>query len=313
MSSSRFRRSPITEAVDIESLQEAFAGRYAIERELGCDPRAVEWLARTETGMALLLQVARPDLATGVDPAGFAARIDAIAARRHPRVLPIVDRGEAGGFLFVARPFVEAVSLRTWLQREHALPFLEAVRVLHELADALADAHAGRLVHGALAPASVLWHETHVLVKDLGLAAALAASPPEASEDLCAFGALAYEVLTGARPDPHGVPAPVSARRAHQPPGLAHLVTRCLDPDPAARPSAAELRDRLAVMVTPALGYRATHLVAQAEHLRRRGDAGALRGALERFRRAAELDPRLLSARAGMERARQELAEREDR
>jgi serine/threonine protein kinase len=288
--------------VDIESLQEALIGRWTIERELGRDPLVSEWLARDRDGTATLLQVAHPELAASVDPAAFAAAIDAVIDLRHPHLLEITDRGVAGGYLFVARRFVEAVSLRQWLEREPVLPFLETVRVLLGIADSLTAVHARGLVHGALDCGSILWHGTHVLLKDLGVAAALAGPLPGASEEVRAFGALAYEILTGVHPDPHGMVKPVNALREHQPPGLAQLVMRCLVPDPEARPTATELHDRLGVMITPAQGYRSRHLVAQAECLLRRGDTRSLRGALDRFRRAVELDPRLEAAREGLER-----------
>lgn len=261
-----------------------------------------EWLARNRDGTATRLQIVHPELAASVDPATFTAALGTVAALRHPHLLDIVDRGEVSGQLFVARPFVEAVSLRDWLAREGTLPFLEVVRVLLGLADALAAAHAMGLVHGALDSGSILWSGTHALVADLGIAAALAKCTRGPSGDVHSFGVLAYELLSGVRPDPRGEVAPVNALREHQPPGLAQLVMRCLAHGSEARPTASELHDRLEVMVTPAQGYRPGHLVAQAEHLLRRGDARSLQGAFERFRRAVELDPKLSSARAGLER-----------
>jgi eukaryotic-like serine/threonine-protein kinase len=75
--------------------------------------------------------------------------------------------------------------------------------------------------------------------------------------DLYAFGCLAYEVLTGEPPfqgPPAAqirahlmtVPAPVGAKRADVPEGLATLIARCLEKDPDHRPSTA--RELIAVL-----------------------------------------------------------------
>ena len=83
------------------------------------------------------------------------------------------------------------------------------------------------------------------------LTAGAAAAQPAA--DLFSFGVIAYEMLTRASPFPeapllarlHGrpVPRPTSLKRAPKPipPEIAALIDRCLDEDPAVRPSAAEV------------------------------------------------------------------------
>ncbi len=70
--------------------------------------------------------------------------------------------------------------------------------------------------------------------------------------DLYAWGCVAYELLAGEPPfvrqPPHQVlaahigeqPVPIASRRAQVPAGLAHLVMRCLEKDPAARPPNAD-------------------------------------------------------------------------
>lgn len=50
--------------------------------------------------------------------------------------------GEAAGLLYYTMPYMEGETLRRRLDRDGALPVRAAVRLVRELADALASAHA---------------------------------------------------------------------------------------------------------------------------------------------------------------------------
>jgi tetratricopeptide (TPR) repeat protein len=263
------------------------ARRFAIEAERPGPDGSVELLAR-----ACAAPVVVRVFAARADPGALAGRLERAAGLRHERILPALASGQGGGACWVVRPRIDAVSLRTWLTRESRLPFLEAVRVLRETAEALVHAHRLGVSHGALAPERVLWWDTHVLVDGFGEAQGAHAPP----DDLRALGALGYEALAG-RPCEPGAP-PVNALREHIPPGLARLITRCLGADPAARPTAEDALRLLSGLVTPNLAYPAEHLVNQGRFLlRRRGEGLAL--ALERFEAALALAPRHAGASAG--------------
>jgi len=127
------------------------------------------------------------------------------------------------------------------------------------------------------------------------------AEAPDAPADVRALGELAYRALSGRPPaDDAAAVEPVGALRPSCPPGLAYLVMRCLEPEPADRwRSMEEIRSLLAGMVTPAPASEAEHLCRQGRYLwRQRGDG--LRRGLERFERAAELDPDHAPARVGV-------------
>ena len=276
--------------------------------ELLCEPQrsgralACDALDR-ELGQRVALRVYSCGSEQPFDAATFERELARVRSFAHERARPVIDaRANAHG-AFVVVPHADGVTLRTWLERERALPFLETARLLCELAAVLAAAHAVGLLHLDLAPECVFWSQTHLMLDGLGCADACARAAGETldldpSADRHAFGALAYEVLAGAAPARGGTrPPPVNRLRAHLPPGLARLVTSCLiGKQPPEWP---EIRRLLDSLVTPPQGYEVPQLVAQAGYFARRGISGAQR-ALECFERALQLEPRCAEALAGV-------------
>ena len=102
------------------------------------------------------LKVLRPELAATLGPERFLQEIETAARFQHPHILPLLDSGEAGGFLYYAMPYVEGESLRRRLARKGELPVHDAVKILIEVCDALAYAHARGVVHRDIKPDNVL-------------------------------------------------------------------------------------------------------------------------------------------------------------
>src|SRR2546426_4953714 len=73
-------------------------------------------------------------------------------------------------------PFVSGESLRHRLTREGKLPVADAVRILHEMADALAYAHAEGVIHRDVKPENILLEGGHAVLTDFGVARALVES-----------------------------------------------------------------------------------------------------------------------------------------
>jgi serine/threonine-protein kinase len=226
------------------------------------------------------VKVLRADLAATLGPDRFLREI-AIAARlSHPHILPLHDSGEAEGFLYYVMPYIEGQSLREKLLREGELPIGDAVRILRDVADAIAYAHKQGVVHRDIKPENVMLSDRHAMVTDFGVAKAVseatgrqnlttagvalgtpiymapeqAAADPHTDHraDIYAFGVVAYELLAGRPPftgaTPQSVlaahvtmaPDAVTKYRASIPPALAALVMRCLEKRPADRWQSAE-------------------------------------------------------------------------
>src|SRR6185503_16394796 len=92
----------------IDTLREALAGRYAVERELGRGGMATVYLAEdVRHHRKVALKVLSPDLAQVLGAERFLREIEVIARLRHPHILPLYDSGEAAGLLFYVMPYVE--------------------------------------------------------------------------------------------------------------------------------------------------------------------------------------------------------------
>ena len=261
---------------NFERLKAALADRYRLIRELGAGGMATVYLAEDlRHHRQVAVKVLREDLGATIGPERFQREIEIAARLHHPHILPLYDSGEAGGFLFYVMPYVEGESLRGRLNREGELPVADAVRILREVADALAKAHAQGVVHRDIKPDNVMLADRHALVADFGVAKAVSEAsgasgittvgvalgtpaymaPEQAAADpgtdhradIYAFGVLAYEMLSGEPPftgktaqqvlaaHMTEAPAPVTRRRQSVPEPLAELVMRCLEKKPADR------------------------------------------------------------------------------
>jgi eukaryotic-like serine/threonine-protein kinase len=265
----------------LQRLNAALSGRYAVEREIGSGGMATVYLARdVKHGRTVALKVLRPELAATIGSARFLHEIEIAAQLQHPNILPLLDSGEADGFLFYAMPFVDGPSLRERLVHRGELPVNDAVRIFIEVVDALSAAHARGIVHRDIKPDNVLLTGRHAVVTDFGVAKAIGEAtgrhplttvgialgtpaymaPEQASAepnidhrvDLYAAGSVAYEMLTG-RPPFTGIssqailaahlteqPAPVTTYRPSVSAALEQVVMRCLAKHPADRWQSAE-------------------------------------------------------------------------
>src|SRR5712664_4076704 len=259
-----------------EQVQVHLGNAYTIERELGGGGMSRVFLAQdVRLERTVVVKVLPPQLAVGLSVDRFEREIHLAAKLQHPHIVPLLTAGSVGDLLYYIMPHIEGASLRDRLAHDHELPVGETVRILRDVVDALAYAHAHGIVHRDIKPANVLLSGKHALVTDFGVAKAVAEStgttaltsmgvalgtpaymaPEQATADpstdhradLYAVGALAYEMLTGRPPftgptvkavlaaHVNDVPEPVTKYRDSVAPALATLIMRCLAKRPADR------------------------------------------------------------------------------
>jgi len=268
-------------STQIELLGAAVGDRYRIQRELGQGGMATVYLAEDlKHHRKVALKVLRPELGAAMGAERFAREIEVAARLLHPHILGLLDSGEAAGFFYYVMPYVEGETLRERLTRTGELPVQETVRLLSEIADALALAHQHGVVHRDIKPENILLSGRHAMVMDFGIAKALTEAsgpqrpttagvalgtpaymaPEQATADphldgrvdIYALGVVGYEMLTGLPPF-HGLtaqqtlaahviddPPPVEEQRPHLSPALGAIIMRCLAKRPADRYQTAE-------------------------------------------------------------------------
>ncbi|MGH7580730.1 MAG: serine/threonine-protein kinase, partial [Gemmatimonadales bacterium] len=312
-----------------EQLQRTLGEVYRIERELGGGGMSRVFLAlETSLQRKVVVKVLLPELAVGVSVERFRREIYLAAQLQHPHIVPLLSAGESGGLPYFTMPYVEGESLRARLIRERELPVPHTVRVLRDVASALAYAHTQGVVHRDIKPDNVLLSHGVAVVTDFGVAKALTASSgaeaaatapgltslgvtlgtphymaPEQGTadpgmdhrvDIYAFGAMAYELLTGEPPftgkSAHAilgahlaaVPRPITAQRPGVPPLLSLMIMKCLEKRPADRPQTAdELISALDTLATPTGGT--VPLSVLRHHGRGERWKSAVRSGLRRF------------------------------
>jgi serine/threonine-protein kinase len=213
-----------------EQLQVALGVGYTIERELGGGGMSRVFVAEERAlGRKVVVKVLPFEAAGAVFVERFKREIALAAQLQHPHIVPLLTAGDAIGLPYFTMPYVRGESLRARLSNHGELPLAEAVRVLREIASALAFAHEQGVVHRDIKPENILIAGGSAMVTDFGVAKALSAStsggssltsigvalgtpaymsPEQASADpqvdhradIYSWGMLAYELLTGQAP-----------------------------------------------------------------------------------------------------------------
>jgi protein kinase-like protein len=94
-------RAVPTETDQLARLKAALAERYTVERELGHGGMATVYLAQDlKLDRRVAVKVLRPELAAALGPERFLREVRITARLNHPHVLPLLDSGAAGEFLY---------------------------------------------------------------------------------------------------------------------------------------------------------------------------------------------------------------------
>lgn len=211
----------------------------------------------------------------------FDTEAKAATRAKHPNLVTVYVVGETQyGIPAMAMEHVAGESLNDRLVCAAPLPITELIALGAQLADALAALHSVGIVHRDLSPANILLSEqpdggVWAKILDFGVAKLLDApsrtlgpmgtpgylapeqllgsATPRA--DVYSLGAVLWWAITGReREDDYsngslreslgrGVGPDPRTLRPNAPPGLAHIVSRALTPDPQRRPTMVELLD----------------------------------------------------------------------
>ena len=162
-------------------------------------------------GRDIVVKVLPPDMAAAVSVQRFNREIQLAAKLQHPHIVPLHSTGEISGLPFFTMPFVEGDSLRVHLAKQGEFPLPECVRILRDVATALAYAHRQGVVHRDIKPENVLLTSGSAVVTDFGVSKALSASTTEAGDNNLTTRGMAV-----------GTPAYMSPEQAAADPGIDH-------------------------------------------------------------------------------------------
>jgi len=294
--------------------------RFVIEKELGRGGVGAVYLARDRTlhdKRVVIKVLLDRSLENSWVVQKFQQEKEALARVDHPGVVGVLGGGELpDGQPYIVMQFVDGVTLRSQIKPE-GMPIERAAEIIKQIGRALSAAHEKGIFHRDLKPENIMLQsfgrdEEQVKIIDFGIAklkdsmvapstmtgataGTVAYMAPEqlsgratsAATDIYAFGAIAYEIITGRKPfnpetgfellemQRRGVRLNASDLRPAVSPEANDLVMRALNFEPAARfLTARELGDALArslsdeVTRPPAAGLPAqvpaTQLATQA-------------------------------------------------
>src|SRR5829696_122081 len=134
--------SPVLPTPEFVALQEAVAGRYSLDRELGRGGMGVVFLARDVALERLVaIKLLPPALAASrALRERFLREARTAAGLSHPHIVPIHAVEERGDLVYFVMGYVEGETLHQRVRRAGPLAGAEAMRVTQEVAWALAHA-----------------------------------------------------------------------------------------------------------------------------------------------------------------------------
>ncbi len=216
--------NPVT-ARRSEDLLGAEINGYRLESLVGVGAMAAVYRAHSPDGRVVALKLIKPQYASNdTFRRRFAREVWIARSIRHPRVVELLDVGEASGMPYLVARFVEGGSLQDKLAREVWLDVRTTVGICLQVAEGLQTLHEAGMIHRDVKPANILLgRDGEAYITDFGLAkdgdgtlltgtgetlGSLQYMAPEqirgetvtAATDTYSLGCVAYECLAGRSP-----------------------------------------------------------------------------------------------------------------
>jgi hypothetical protein len=258
-------------SAELLPLQEALAGRYSIERELGRGGMGVVLLARdVALDRLVAIKLLPAVLAADRDYRDrFLREARTAAGLSHPNIVPIHSVEELGELVFFVMGYVDGETLAERVERVGPLSPRVATRLMQEIAWALGYAHERGVVHRDIKPANIMMEQgsDRGLLTDFGIAQVggpgesggtgevvgtarymspeqACGEPVDARSDIYSLAGTFFFALSGSPPfDGSNLPAImakqvskpaplIQSMRPEVPDQLASIIDTCLEKDP---------------------------------------------------------------------------------
>jgi len=210
--------------------------------------------------------------------ARFQREARVVAQLRHPHILQVIDFDSEGDSYYMVMEYIQGQTLKDVIIENGPFNPEDALRVLEQMADALAFAHQSNMIHRDIKPANIMFtDDTHsdAVLTDFGIARLLDSTEltssgmmigtpmyisPEAGQgnpvdgrsDLYSLGVVFYEMLTGDVPFNADTPLAIVIKHISAPlpplsslgievhPTVEQILLRLLMKDPEDRYDSAE-------------------------------------------------------------------------
>jgi serine/threonine-protein kinase len=259
----------------IEAIELHLPRGFTIEQKIGRGGTSSVYRARRAgSDERIVVKVMQPGTVSPASLERFFREIEVLKKLQHPRIIPILESGEASGSAFFTMPYIAGETLWARLKAVGRLELRDALLVARDVADALSHAHGKGVVHRDVKPGNILLGVDGAYLMDFGFASGSAAaargdgaaprtivgtpgymSPEQMGgrwsedrrSDFFSLGCVMYEMLAGQSPFParagrahmhrrHTEAAPdVRALRPEVPEAVAAIVRRNLDLHPSGR------------------------------------------------------------------------------
>jgi len=200
-------------------------GRYEIANEIGQGAMGTVYLGRDpkinrEVAIKTLSYGSVDDTQLPMIKERFFREAEAAGRLNHPGIVTIFDAGEEHDLAYLAMEFLSGKDLSVHCKPKALLEPAEVLRIVADVADALAYAHANEVVHRDIKPANImLLSDNSIKVTDFGIARVVSSSQTQTGmvlgtpsymspeqvaakkvdgrSDLFSLGSVCYELLSG--------------------------------------------------------------------------------------------------------------------